>query len=141
MSKSNGIEIRDQGPSADDFIALRAVCGWGSIPKSVAELALSRSIIGVKALLDGKFIGCGRVVGDGILYFYIQDVMVLPEFRSIGVGTAVMKRIMSRLDAISPPGATIGLMSAQGKEAFYERFHFKKRPDERYGAGMTQFRL
>ena len=37
------------------------------------------------------------------------------------------------------PGAVVGLMSAKGKEDFYERFGFWKRPTDSFGHGMMQF--
>ena len=42
---------------------------------------------------------------------------------------------------IAPEGATLGLMAAHDKEAFYEKFAFEQRPTNRLGAGMTQFIL
>jgi hypothetical protein len=33
------------------------------------------------------------------------------------------------------------LMAAKNKEGFYEKFGFIKRPDETYGAGMSQWLL
>ncbi|GIM30564.1 hypothetical protein CPJCM30710_32300 [Clostridium polyendosporum] len=36
-------------------------------------------------------------------------------------------------------GAVAGLMSPKGKEAFYEKFGFWKRPNENFGHGMIQF--
>lgn len=36
-------------------------------------------------------------------------------------------------------GAVVGLMSAKGKEEFYERFGFWKRPNENFGHSMIQF--
>ena len=35
--------------------------------------------------------------------------------------------------------SVVGLMSATGKEAFYEKYGFTIRPTEKLGAGMTIF--
>lgn len=86
-----------------------------------------------------ELLGFGRVVGDGVLYFYVQDVIVVRGARGKGVGRLIMGRLMVRLREIAPAGATIGLMSAAGKEGFYERFGFVTRPSDAHGAGMTQF--
>jgi hypothetical protein len=33
---------------------------------------------------DGDAVGCGRVVGDGGVYFYVQDVIVVPGLQGLG---------------------------------------------------------
>jgi len=33
----------------------------------------------------------------------------------------------------------VNLMSAKGKEAFYKKFGFEVRPNDKVGAGMTQW--
>lgn len=81
----------------------------------------------------------GRVVGDEMPYFYVRDVIVIPSGRDYGIGSLVRERPMARLDGVAPVGATIGLMSADGKEALQGRLGFARRPAQGYGAGMTQF--
>jgi hypothetical protein len=50
----------------------------------------------------------------------------------------MMEQILSYLKSQMKPGwgVTIDLMSAIGKEKFYEKFGFVIRPRERRGAGM-----
>lgn len=48
---------------------------------------------------------------------------------------------VAKVKRIAPEGATLGLMAAHDKEAFYEKFGFEQRPTNRLGAGMTQFIL
>jgi GNAT superfamily N-acetyltransferase len=132
-------EVLDHAPAPAEFVALRAICGWGEVPEALAARALAASVIDVSARRSGGLLGFGRVVGDGVLYFYVQDVIVAPHTRGEGVGRLVMERLMIWVRAIAPAGATIGLMSAVGKEGFYECFGFTPRPAASYGAGMTQF--
>ena len=82
-----------------------------------------------------------RVVGDGGLVFYVQDVIVLPEFQGRGIGAQLMEKVMAYIEGHAHHNTIIGLMSAIGKEAFYERYGFVKRPAEKYGPGMTRFWL
>jgi hypothetical protein len=51
----------------------------------------------------------------------------------------MMKEIMNYIAENACEGAIVGLMSAQGKEEFYEKFGFRKRPNEKFGHGMMQF--
>lgn len=139
MSPSGTLDVLDQAPSPAEFVAMRAACGWGEIAEAVATRALAASVLDVSVRRAGELLGFGRVVGDGALYFYIQDVIVAPEARGRGIGRTIMARLMERIREIAPVGATVGLMSAAGKEGFYERFGFVARPATSYGAGMTQF--
>jgi hypothetical protein len=52
---------------------------------------------------------------------------------------ALMNEVMKFIRENACLGAVVGLMSAQGKEGFYEKFGFWKRPTERFGHGMMQF--
>jgi ribosomal protein S18 acetylase RimI-like enzyme len=82
---------------------------------------------------DGDAVGCGRVVGDGGVYFYVQDVIVLPELQGLGWGARIMDAVMRYLDASARPGSFIGLMAAEDVEGFYRRYGFDRRPDDRPG--------
>ena len=65
-------------------------------------------------------------------------MLVLPEYQGRGIGTEMMERILGYLKERIKPGwgVSVDLMSAIGKESFYEKFGFIIRPRERRGAGM-----
>lgn len=94
---------------------------------------LPNSLFSVVLELDGEAVGCGRVVGDGGLYFYLQDVIVLPEHQGRGQGAAIMREVMAFLERACKPGAFVALMAAVGAEPFYERYGFRRRSDEQPG--------
>lgn len=143
-------------PSPDEYNQLRASVGWGVYERGVADAALPGSLYCVCALVAGSVVGMARAIGDGGLVFYIQDVIVRPEYQRQGIGTMLMERIMAYIRShahLSPtlPATTIvgrqswrnnsviGLMAAAGKEPFYERYGFATRPNDRLGSGMTIF--
>jgi ribosomal protein S18 acetylase RimI-like enzyme len=97
------------------------------------EAGLENSLFSVCVISENKVIGCGRVIGDGGIYFYVQDIIVLPEFQGRGIGERIMDVIMEYLRAHAPEGAFIGLMAAKGVHRFYERYGFKKRPSDAPG--------
>lgn len=80
----------------------------------------------------------GRVVGDGALFFYVQDVMVHPDTQSRGLGTAVMQSLELSIAALARPGATVALLAAQGREGFYQRFAYVPRTGVALGLGMSR---
>lgn len=132
-------ELIDRKPTAEEMTSLRKSVGWGIPDMDSMKKGLGNSLFGVCAIAEDKVIGSARVVGDGFTVFYIQDVIVNPEFQGIGIGMVMMNKIMSYISEHACTGAVVGLMSAKGKEEFYERFGFWKRPDENFGAGMIQF--
>lgn len=135
------VELSSLPLTAGEFAELRAACGWGTIDPSIAERALASGLIGVVARDGDRLAGFGRVVGDGVLYFYVQDVIVHPDFRGQGVGRLIVEALLADVLKRAPIGATIGLMAAKGKEGFYQKFGFTRRPTEQLGAGMTRFIL
>lgn len=104
----------------------------------MADEALENDLFSVCARLDGKTIGIGRIIGDGAIYYYIQDVIVLKEYRNQGVGRQIMDSIESYLKANAREGAFIGLMAAEGLVPFYEKFGYLRRPEA--GPGMFKYR-
>jgi GNAT superfamily N-acetyltransferase len=78
-------------------------------------------------------VACGRIVGDGGMYFYVQDVIVAPVYHGRGLGAQIMDAMIDYLRRTARPGAFVGLMAAQGAEGFYERYGFRRRPDDRPG--------
>jgi len=93
----------------------------------------------VCAFVDKDMVGMARVIGDAGMVFYIQDVIVLPDYQGQGIGTQLMAAVMVFIRSHAHHNTIIGLMAAKGKEAFYEKYGFFTRPTEIHGAGMTQF--
>jgi len=123
-------------PTAEAFKALRDSAGWGDISLSQARQALANSLHGITAY-DGKTaIGMARVIGDGVINAYIQDVVIAPNYRRQGVGKAVILALITDMRNSIPAECTIGLLAAQDQEGFYSSFSFITRPDKDYGAGM-----
>lgn len=133
------ITLRHEIPGADEYNAMRITLGWGSAAPNITTLALQHSLFSVTLRQSGQLVGMARVVGDGGLAFYIQDVIVIERLRGQGYGKRLMDEIMAFLHATAKPGSVIGLMAALGKDAFYSRYGFNRRPNEFQGGGMTQF--
>ncbi len=132
-------EVVEASPTPDEYLALRRAVGWSAPGAQAVARALHGSLYTVCARLGQDTVGMARVVGDGMLTFYIQDVMVFPEQQARGIGTTLMGRLMAWIGAHAAPGAVVGLMAAKGKEGFYARYGFDSRPNDRLGCGMTMF--
>jgi predicted N-acetyltransferase YhbS len=77
-----------------------------------------------------------RLVGNPSFIYFVADVIVLAEYQDQGIGTKLMERIISYLKGNVQEYSYITPMSAKGREAFYEKFGFFKRPTGEYGYGM-----
>jgi ribosomal protein S18 acetylase RimI-like enzyme len=135
----NEYKVSFNSPKVTDFVKLRNKIGWGESDLHLAEQSLENSLFHVSILQDQKLIAMGRVVGDGFMYFYIQDVVVDPEYQNKGLGNEVMEHIEQYLSKTAKKGATIGLLAAKGKEGFYQRFKYIERSGEPLGKGMCKF--
>ena len=136
---STKYQIVHQSPEVSEFIRLRRSIGWGETEFEMAENSLESSLFNVSVYDDGMLVGIGRVVGDGYMYFYIQDVVVEPTYQQRGIGSLIMKEIESYLDATAKEGSTIGLLAAKGKESFYSKFGYRERSGDPLGKGMCKF--
>lgn len=126
-------------PSVEEFADLRRHVGWGETDTDMASRSLANSLFHVVIRDQEKLIGMGRVVGDGAMYFYVQDVVVHPDYQGLGLGDALMTKIEQYLRQAAVKGATIGLMAAKGKEVFYSRYGYVVRPSASLGNGMCKF--
>lgn len=72
----------------------------------------------------GDAIGCALVLGDGLSFFYIKDVMVHRDWQRKQVGSAIMREVKCWLDANAPQGALVGLFTGHGLAPFYQQTGF-----------------
>jgi GNAT superfamily N-acetyltransferase len=136
------ISYGENPPTVREYNQLRKHVGWGVYTDTDAvAYGLEHSLFHVTVRDGDTLIGMGRVIGDGAITFYIQDVIVLEGHRGQGLGKAIMERIMTYIARTATEGAVVGLFAAKGKDAFYERFDFIARPNESLGKGMMQLWL
>jgi ribosomal protein S18 acetylase RimI-like enzyme len=120
-------------PTADEYAALRAAVGWQPLPREAIEIGIANSLYAVTIRLDGAAVGCGRVIGDSGIYYYLQDVAVHPDHQGNGLGARITDALMAYLRAHAAEGAFVGLMAAWHAAPFYERYGFTIRQPERPG--------
>lgn len=71
---------------------------------------------------NGKLVGVGRVLADGVDCAYVCDIAVLPSHQGTGLG----KEIVSHLVGLSRGHRKILLYAVPGKEGFYRKLGFKR---------------
>lgn len=113
-------------PTLTEYRSLCASVGWANFMNfDVAETSLRNSLYCITVKDKEQIIGMGRIVGDGAIYFYIQDIVVHPDFQKSGIGKEIMALLVEYLKSNAPDKAFVGLFASQGKETFYEKYNFK----------------
>ncbi|MBR4670285.1 MAG: GNAT family N-acetyltransferase [Butyrivibrio sp.] len=120
------IVLKENILQPEDFVRLRIATGFAAVPVEHAKRALEGGLINVSALLDGQLVGMGRMVGDGAMYWYLQEIIILPEYQKMGIGTKIVNYLIDYAVEHSATGTftTIGGVSAKGKEGFYSKLGF-----------------
>ncbi len=120
-----------KGVEPNDLRTLYLDAGWISPEKKVPELLIDRMVKGsflfAGAFIGNRMIGMGRVLSDGVSDAYIQDVVVLKEFRGIGLGAKIISYIVDELRTIGIEW--IGLIAEPGTSSFYNRLGFEELKD------------
>lgn len=122
--------IQQELPSPQEYNRLREAVGWKPFAITQCEIGLRASLFCVCARHDHELAGMGRIVGDGALCFYLQDIIVSPRFQRRGLGTALVERLMEHLRDNAPADAYVRLFAAKDVAPFYERFGFAIRPTD-----------
>ncbi len=107
-----------------EYQTLRLSTGWPRLTDEMVKKALENDLFSVCVLDDKTTIGLGRVIGDGAVYYYVQDVIVLPDYQKKGVGKLLMDEIENFLAGNCHKNAFIGLMAAKGVEGFYKKYGY-----------------
>ena len=94
------LRIEENKYNVDEFNYLYDAVGWGAYSKEISEQALSNNIYSVSVYDDDKIIGYGRIIGDGVIFLYIHDVMVIPEYQSKKIGTQIMNKLLEKINEI-----------------------------------------
>ena len=135
------VELRENTITVEEYLKLRARVGWKKLSVHQAETALSRSLVTVGAYLAGQPIGMGRLVGDGCVIVYVQDLIIPPQAQGFGVGSIILERLIEHAERMREPGTELmlDLMCAKGRESFYEMHGFISRPTDTLGPGMIRY--
>lgn len=119
------VSYEDRVATLDEHRALAAAVGWDDhFPWEVMAASLDRSVHGVVALVDGEVVGMGRIVGDGVHYFYLQDVIVRPEQGESGLGSTIVARLLDWIGETATAEAFVGLFASPEAVGLYEEFRF-----------------
>lgn len=124
-----------------DFLRFRTLMGWTPIAMEQVENSLRNSAKMI-CLKDGdEVVAMARLIWDGGYQAQLCDVMVLPTYQRQGLGRLMVSTLVGWLQEQLKPGWSIklNLSAAEGKEPFYEKLGFRRRPCDGAGSGMDRW--
>ena len=132
------MKILENIDNVKEFNELYDAVGWGSYEEEISKKALSNNIYSVSIYDNNNIIGYGRIIGDGIVFLYIHDIMVKPEYQGKGIGKTIMNKLLSKIHELQKvnPDLRTYLGASKGKEEFYKKCGFITREEANLGAGM-----
>ena len=116
------IELRWGGElPTDDVVALYRSVGWSAATKPDALTAALKGAHGTVSAWDGgRLVGVGYAISDGHLVVNYAHLVVAPAYQRRGIGTAIMRLLMSRYDGFHQQT----LLADQHSSAFYASIGF-----------------
>ena len=117
--------------STNEFLEVVEAVGWKTYSEEQITKALRNTMYMVKATVDGKLAGIGRVVGDFSIVCMLSDICVKPEFQGKGIGLKIVNELKRLIEDGVKEGEKmqIELTPTAGNEEFYKRAGFKYKPD------------
>jgi len=128
VERETGVDVRVvKAWDTEEIVSLYRSVGWWQDerddPAGIGDL-IRGSLVFIVAVdrRSGKAIGMGRAISDGVSDAYIQDLVVLPEYRGRGIGKAILRQILKlcRERGIG----WIALIAEGGSGEFYRRHGF-----------------
>jgi GNAT superfamily N-acetyltransferase len=121
------VEFADRVPTPAEHRAIAEAVGWThAFDWRTVEASLAGSTAGVVASRDGRPIGMGRLVGDGVKYFYVQDLAVVPDAQGEGLGSRLLDRLLDWVADHAPSDAFVGLFATAEGDALYRSRGFDR---------------
>lgn len=124
--------ILEETMSVKEFLEVIESVGFKTYSKVQVEKALKNTMYMVKATINGKVAGIGRVVGDYSIVCCLSDICVKPEYQGRGIGLKIVTKLKEMVEEGVQEGEKmqIELTPTAGNEAFYQKAGFKYKPDK-----------
>ena len=123
MDKS--VRILERAPTVVEYCELIHSVGFRRRDPRAIEIALGNSIFAVCAEMNSEVVGCGRVIGDGGLHFYLADIIVRPEYQRQGIGTRIVAALTRFVESLPYVNTVIGVMPTKGMSRLYTHHGYK----------------
>ena len=111
-------------PDINTVVDLYNSVGWGhsNCPKSIYE-AIQNSSYVVTVWENEKLIGLGRAISDKTITVYFPDLLVRPNWQGKGIGTKIMKILLSKYGHFHNQ---VLVAEDENARKFYQKLDFNK---------------
>jgi len=110
----------------EDVIRLYKAGGWWKESRAwravIPAMVRGSFCFMVAETPEGEVVGMGRAISDGVSDAYIQDVVVLQQWRGHGIGAELIRRLTRTLRQRKI--GWVGLVAEPGTRRFYERLGY-----------------
>lgn len=111
----------------EQLLALYDAVNWGAYTneenRNKLETAVRNSTYVVSAWKDSELVGFARGLSDDVSIFYLQDILVRPDFQRTGIGRILLNNCLERFSHVR---TKILLTDDEEKQLkFYESLGFK----------------
>jgi ribosomal protein S18 acetylase RimI-like enzyme len=117
------IKIHSNFASAnlDEMREVYASVGWTKHTNEIIRQVFEASNVIALVTVNGRIIGIGRAMTDGVFNAAIYDIVVHPDFQRQGIAKKIMEFLLDKLSNVS----CVHLISTTGNEGFYRKFGLK----------------
>ena len=135
MLRKNNIKIKENIKNIKEYKYLYNSIFKDKLDDKIIKNSLKNTFYSISIYENNKIIGYGRLLGDGICYLHIHNIMVLKEYQHKGIGTLIMNTLLEKVEKLKKinPNLKIYLASIKGKETFYKKFGFLTREEMNMG--------
>ncbi|SDY90532.1 Acetyltransferase (GNAT) domain-containing protein [Lysobacter sp. yr284] len=106
----------------DELSELYRIAPLGEKSPDYLRTAFGNSRYVVLVYADGRLVGAGRALADGVDCAYLSDIAVHPRHQGSGLGKAIVESLVRRAQG----HRKILLYANPGKEGFYLGLGFKR---------------
>ncbi|ABO68145.1 MULTISPECIES: GNAT family N-acetyltransferase [Geobacillus] len=96
--------------------------GWTKHTTKIIKQVFEASNVIALATINGRIIGFGRAISDGVFNAAIYDVVVHRDFQKQGIAKKIMEFLLDQLSHVS----CVHLISTTGNEEFYRKLGLKR---------------
>ena len=94
----------------------------------IIKQALNKTLFTISAYDYGEIVGYGRIIGDETLYIYIEDLMVVEDYRNQKIGTTIMYKLLDKVEEYKKLSPNIKVY-VKGDSKFFKKFGFKSKKE------------
>jgi len=110
------------GANLDQIREVYHSVGWTKHTNEIIRKVFEASQVNALVYVNGRIVGIGRAMTDGVFNAAIYDVVVHRNFQGQGIAKRIMEFILEQLSDVS----CVHLISTTGNEEFYRKLGLKK---------------